>query len=109
MAAQNEGKVVNAFILLLTLITVHFVLLFNCEKEFIYLSDFGILLGIWRPYKDLLEIVERAVYRKRPEYQHDLEVALKKFKPDFLTLLQNPVSISCIGSYYDVTLMRFII
>jgi nuclear pore complex protein Nup205 len=51
-----------------------------------------IFIGIWRPYKELLEIVERAVYQKRPEYQHDLELALKKFKPDFMTLLKNPVS-----------------
>lgn len=66
--------------------------------------NFGILLGIWRPYKDLLEIVERAVYRKRPEYQHDLEVALKKFKPDFLNLLKNPVSTKIWNSLLAIVL-----
>ncbi|XP_048578619.1 nuclear pore complex protein Nup205 isoform X2 [Nematostella vectensis] len=46
--------------------------------------------GIWKPYKELLAIVERAVTRKSPECHHDLEVALKKFKPDFIALLKNP-------------------
>lgn len=50
-----------------------------------------ISVGAWRPYKELLSIVEKAVYRKRPEVFHELDVALKKYKPDFLSLLKNPV------------------
>ena len=48
-------------------------------------------LGTWRPYKELLSVVEKAVYRKRPEVFHEFDVALKKYKPDFLSLLKNPV------------------
>ena len=50
-------------------------------------------LGIWRPYKELQGSVERALYKKSPEIYHELEVALKKFKPDFISLLKNPVSV----------------
>lgn len=36
--------------------------------------------------------MERSLYKKRPEVYHELDVALKKFKPDFISLLKNPVS-----------------
>lgn len=49
-------------------------------------------IGTWRPYKELLATVERAaLYKKTPEVFHELEVALDKFNPDFITLLKNPV------------------
>lgn len=56
------------------------------------LSVFIFLLGIWRPYKELQALVERSLFKKRPEVYHELEVALKKFKPDLTSLLKNPVS-----------------
>lgn len=37
-------------------------------------------------------MVERSLYKKSPEVYHELEVSLKKFKPDFISLLKNPVS-----------------
>lgn len=49
-------------------------------------------LGVWRPYKELQAVVERSLYKKSPEVYHELEVSLKKFKPDFISLLKNPVS-----------------
>ena len=63
---------------------------YSCLRAEIY--RFSSKLGIWRPYKELQAIVERSLYKKRPEVYHDLEVALKKFKPDFISLLKNPVS-----------------
>ena len=37
-------------------------------------------------------MVERSLHKKSPEVYHELEVSLKKFKPDFISLLKNPVS-----------------
>lgn len=37
-------------------------------------------------------MVERSLCKKSPEVYHELEVSLKKFKPDFISLLKNPVS-----------------
>ncbi|XP_078583598.1 nuclear pore complex protein Nup205-like isoform X1 [Branchiostoma floridae x Branchiostoma japonicum] len=45
---------------------------------------------VWGPYKDLYNTVDSAVWKKRLEAYHDLEGALRKHKPDFLSLLQNP-------------------
>ena len=70
---------------------VRWFLWYQCKSKFFF-------SGIWKPYKELLSIVERAVYRKRSEFFHDLEVALKKFKPDFISLLKNPVSKFSSGS-----------
>lgn len=36
--------------------------------------------------------MERSLFKKRPEVYHELEAALKKFKPDLISLLKNPVS-----------------
>ncbi|KAL3882663.1 hypothetical protein ACJMK2_028981 [Sinanodonta woodiana] len=44
----------------------------------------------WTPYKELQEIVEAAIHKKQPDAVHDLEVALQKHKPDFLSLLKTP-------------------
>ncbi|XP_014664623.1 PREDICTED: LOW QUALITY PROTEIN: nuclear pore complex protein Nup205-like [Priapulus caudatus] len=55
-------------------------------------SNSAVNLGarLWTPYKDLNSIVENAILLKRPYVIHDLEVALRRHKPDFLSLLQNP-------------------
>lgn len=34
--------------------------------------------------------MERSLFKKRPDVYHELEVALKKFKPDLISLLKNP-------------------
>lgn len=46
--------------------------------------------------------MERALYKKSPEIYHELEVALKKFKPDFISLLKNPVSGDRVFKYHDL-------
>ncbi|XP_077999885.1 nuclear pore complex protein Nup205-like [Glandiceps talaboti] len=46
--------------------------------------------SLWRNYKDLRHTVEEAIGHRQPEAYHDLEVALKKYKPDFISLLKNP-------------------
>lgn len=46
--------------------------------------------------------MERALYKKSPEIYHELEVALKKFKPDFISLLKNPVGVDCVFKLYDI-------
>lgn len=56
------------------------------------LAIYVFILGIWIPYKELQATVERSLFKKRPEVYHELEAALKKFKPDLISLLKNPVS-----------------
>ena len=63
-----------------------------CHVQTLRFTGFLSLLGTWRPYKELQAVVERSLYKKTPEVYHELEVALKKFKPDFISLLKNPVS-----------------
>jgi nuclear pore complex protein Nup205 len=46
---------------------------------------------VWSPYKELLCTVEAAIQRKQPDALQDLEVAIRKHKADFISLLQNPV------------------
>ncbi len=48
-------------------------------------------LSPWAPMKALSSLVEAAVLHKRPGLRHDLEVALRKHKPQFIGLLKNPV------------------
>ncbi|CAG2238144.1 NUP192 [Mytilus edulis] len=45
---------------------------------------------LWGPYKELERTVDAAVRRKQVDAVHDLEVALKRHKPDFISLLKNP-------------------
>ena len=47
---------------------------------------------MWSPFKELYHVVETALYKKQPDAVHDLEVVLRKHKPDFISLLTNPVS-----------------
>ena len=49
-------------------------------------------LASWTPFKDLVEVVHLAIELKRPEAYYSLEAILKKHKPDFISLLQNPVT-----------------
>ncbi|XP_002740701.1 nuclear pore complex protein Nup205 [Saccoglossus kowalevskii] len=46
--------------------------------------------SLWKNYKDLRSTVEAAIEHKQLEAFHDLEVSLKKYKPDFISLLKNP-------------------
>ncbi|XP_061177614.1 nuclear pore complex protein Nup205-like isoform X2 [Saccostrea echinata] len=45
---------------------------------------------LWGPFKELEQTVHAAIHRKIPDAIHDLEIALKKHKPDFIALLKNP-------------------
>ena len=59
---------------------------------------------MWTPFKELHHTVEAAVLRKQPDAIQDLEKILKKHKPDFLSLLQNPVSSKLILRYLCETI-----
>lgn len=74
----------------------------SCHVKVMWFTGFILSLGIWRPYKELQASVERALYKKSPEIYHELEVALKKFKPDFISLLKNPVGVDCVFKLYDI-------
>lgn len=56
--------------------------------------------SLWVPYKGLYSTVFNAVVRKDADAVQDLEVALKKNKPDLISLLKNPVSINTRSLYY---------
>ncbi|KAK3098344.1 hypothetical protein FSP39_018633 [Pinctada imbricata] len=45
---------------------------------------------LWGLYKELEQTVNAAIHKKLPDAAHDLEVALRKHKPDFVSLLKNP-------------------
>jgi len=47
----------------------------------------------WSVYRELATTVESVIHGNRQEafVTQDLETALKKFRPDFISLLQNPV------------------
>jgi len=49
----------------------------------------------WSVYRELSSTVESIIHCSRQEafVTQDLETALKKFKPDFISLLQNPVGL----------------
>ena len=48
----------------------------------------------WSVYRELASTVEAVIHCSKQEafVTQDLETALKKFRPDFVSLLQNPVS-----------------
>ena len=50
--------------------------------------------GLWAPFKELACVITAAIGQKRPEMFYVLDSVLKKHKPDFISLLQNPVSLS---------------
>ncbi|XP_046581767.1 nuclear pore complex protein Nup205-like [Haliotis rubra] len=45
---------------------------------------------LWGPFKALYDVVDAAIYKRRPNSIHDLELALRKHKPDFISLLKTP-------------------
>ncbi|GFQ91337.1 nuclear pore complex protein Nup205, partial [Trichonephila clavata] len=45
---------------------------------------------LWAPYKELFSVVYNAIAQKDSSAVQDLEVALKRHKPDFICLLRNP-------------------
>ncbi|ESP04618.1 hypothetical protein LOTGIDRAFT_237278 [Lottia gigantea] len=45
---------------------------------------------LWGPFRSLYETVDAAVFQKQPNSAYDLEVALKRHKPDFISLLKKP-------------------
>jgi len=47
---------------------------------------------LWGPLKELERTINAAIHKKKPDAVHDLEVLLKLHKPDFISLLKNPVS-----------------
>ena len=49
------------------------------------------MAGVWLPFKELASIVTSAVLHKQSDLYYTLEAILKKHKPDFISLLQNPV------------------
>ena len=75
---------------------------------FIFLVTWGVIVerrsdmaGVWAPFKELERVVHSAISQKQPEAYYHLENILKKHKPDFVSLLQNPVSL-----LYTVGLFR---
>ncbi len=46
---------------------------------------------MWGPFKELVRVVNDAILKKEPNAYYNLEAELKKHKPDFLSLLKNPV------------------
>ncbi|KAL5475599.1 hypothetical protein EMCRGX_G025430 [Ephydatia muelleri] len=46
--------------------------------------------GLWAPFKELACVITAAIGQKRPEMFYVLDSVLKKHKPDFFSLLQNP-------------------
>lgn len=47
--------------------------------------------GGWVPFKELNHVIRWAISHPEPEAHFALEEALKKHRPDFISLLQNPV------------------
>ncbi|KAL5010671.1 hypothetical protein ScPMuIL_012976 [Solemya velum] len=45
---------------------------------------------LWTPFKQLYETLQSAIFKKQPDSVHDLEEALRKHKPNFISLLRNP-------------------
>ena len=49
------------------------------------------MAGVWLPFKELASVVTSAILDKQSDSYYTLEAILKKHKPDFISLLQNPV------------------
>lgn len=54
--------------------------------------------GMWAPFKELVKVINAAILKKEPNAYYSLEAELKKHKPDFISLLRNPVSMSLMSS-----------
>ncbi|XP_022111764.1 nuclear pore complex protein Nup205-like [Acanthaster planci] len=46
--------------------------------------------NLWSPFKELLRTVHAALSQKLPDAFYELDAAIRKHKPDFISLLQNP-------------------
>ncbi|XP_072256279.1 nuclear pore complex protein Nup205 [Pyxicephalus adspersus] len=46
--------------------------------------------SLWGPYKDIWQTVDSALLRRQPEAIHVLDILLKKYKLDFISLFKNP-------------------
>ena len=60
-------------------------------------------MHLWVPFKELHQIVTAAIQKKQPDAIQDLESLLRKHKPDFISLLKNPVSYYL---YYNIHLLK---
>lgn len=49
--------------------------------------------GVWAPYKELAGTVNSAILGKEPDAYYTLDTILTKHKPDFISLLKNPVNL----------------
>ncbi|GIY52226.1 nuclear pore complex protein Nup205 [Caerostris darwini] len=58
----------------------------NSESVVLNLND----STLWAPYKELFNVVYNAITQKDASAIQDLEVALKRHKPDLICLLRNP-------------------
>lgn len=63
--------------------------------------------GVWAPFKELSTVVNDAIAQKQPEAYYKLNDVLKKHKPDFISLLKNPVR-ALIVMYSVVSNLLFI-
>ncbi|GAB1605006.1 nuclear pore complex protein Nup205-like [Argonauta hians] len=45
---------------------------------------------LWTPFKELYDVVDSVLLKKQVESIHDLEVMLRRHKPDFISLLKAP-------------------
>ena len=57
--------------------------------------------NLWSPFKELYITVNAALSNKLPDAYYELENVLRKHKPDFISLLQNPVSCILKGIFSD--------
>ena len=71
----------------------------NCRLDHMFFNSIYILFVVhviaarmWSPYKELYHVVDSAICRKQADAIQELEIVLRKHKPDFISLLQNPVS-----------------
>ena len=64
---------------------------------------------VWSPYKELHHTIESAIVRKSPDAIQDLEVVLRKHKPDFISLLSTPVSMMRIQQQTNMAVSIYII
>ena len=48
--------------------------------------------GMWTPFMELVGVINAAILKKEPNAYYSLKEQLKKHKPDFMSLLKNPVS-----------------
>lgn len=55
---------------------------------------------LWAPYRALQDVVNAAIHKREAGSIHDLELALRRHKPDFISLLKVPVSFMELKCYY---------